>query len=84
MNLRRENNIDTAITKIEILSFFQANPHTRDTLKGFSLRLFMDYEFITEAMNELVGVGIVEKIGIGEKAIYRLKISYSTLEDYIT
>jgi hypothetical protein len=74
-------NISNAVTKIEILSFFLANPHTRDTLKGFSMRLFMDYTLISEAMEELVLVGIVEKSGQGDKSIYRLKVSYSTLEE---
>jgi hypothetical protein len=73
--------LSNAVTKIEILSFFLANPHTRDTLKGFSSRLFMDHRLIAEAMEELVLVGIVEKSGQGEKSIYRLKVSYSTLEE---
>jgi hypothetical protein len=74
-------NLSNAVTKIEILSFFLANPHTRDTLKGFSMRLFMDYRMIAEAMDELVIVGIVEKSGQDDKSIYRLKVSYSTLEE---
>ncbi|MEN6459890.1 MAG: hypothetical protein ABFC94_00775 [Syntrophomonas sp.] len=74
-------NLSNAVTKIEILSFFLANPHTRDTLKGFSMRLFMDYRLIAEAMDELVIVGIVEKSGQDDKSIYRLKVSYSTLEE---
>lgn len=74
-------NINNAVAKIEILSFFLANPHTRDTLKGFSMRLFMDYRLIAEAMEELVIAGIVEKSGHNDKSIYRLKVSYSTLEE---
>lgn len=77
-------NVNNAITKIEILSFFQANPHTRDTLKGFSIRLFIDYKLISEAMEELVNIGIVEKSGPEDKSIYRLKVSYATLDDYLT
>ena len=76
-------NIGRAIIRIEILSFFLANPHTRDTLKGFSIRLFMNYEMIAEVMEELVEVGIVEKGGYNDKSIYRLKVSYSTLEEYL-
>lgn len=78
------NDLDYAMTKIEILSFFRANPHTRDTLKGFSLRLFMDYQIVAKVMEELVELGIIEKSGHAEKSIYRLKISYSTLEDYLS
>jgi hypothetical protein len=76
-------NISHAIIKIEILSFFLANPHTRDTLKGFSIRLFMDYKLIAEAMEELIEVGIVEKVGNNDKSIYRLKVSYSILAEYM-
>jgi hypothetical protein len=85
MSLADNNNenISYAITRIEILSFFLANPHTRDTLKGFSNRLFMNCEMIANVMDELVDIGIVEKVGNNEKPIYRLKVSYSTLAEYI-
>ena len=76
-------NIGSAIIKIEILSFFLANPHMRDTLKGFSMRLFINYQLIYEAMEELIELGIVEKSGGTDKAIYRLKISYATLEEQL-
>ena len=76
-------NIDSAMIKIEILSFFLANPHTRDTLKGFSRRLFINQLLISEAMEELIDVGIVEKGGDKDKSIYRLKISYATLEEHL-
>jgi len=76
-------NLGHAIIKIEILSFFLANPHTRDTLKGFSMRLFHDCKLVAEAMDELVDVGIVEKSGHNDKSIYRLKVSYSTLEEHL-
>jgi predicted transcriptional regulator len=76
-------NIGHAIIKIEILSFFLSNPHTRDTLKGFSTRLFLDCKLIAAAMEELVEVGIVEKSGHSDKSIYRLKVSYSTLEEHL-
>jgi DNA-binding transcriptional regulator YhcF (GntR family) len=78
-----DNNIGHAISKIEILSFFLANPHTRDTIKGFSMRLFMNSEQIEKVMEELVELGIVEKNGQKGKYIYRLKLSYSTLEEYL-
>jgi len=76
-------NIDHAMTKIEILSFFLANPHTRDTLQGFSIRLFMNSGLISEVMEELIELGIVEKSGYNDKSIYRLKVSYSNLEEYM-
>lgn len=72
----------TAITKIEILSYFQDNPHTRDTLKGFSRRLCINYQLLYEVMEELIKTGIIEKNGDNDNSIYRLKISYATLEEY--
>jgi len=83
LGVYNNQNIGQAIIRIEILSFFLANPHTRDTLKGFSIRLFMNYEMIANVMEELVEVGIVEKVGNGDKSIYKLKVSYSTLAEYI-
>jgi hypothetical protein len=76
-------NLGLAIIKIQILSFFLANPHTRDTLKGFSRRLFIDHRLINAAMEELLEVGIVEKSGPKDKSIYRLKASYATLEEHL-
>ena len=76
-------NVCYAIVRIEILSFFLANPHTRDTLKGFAVRLFMDYDLVAEVMDELTEIEILEKSGIADRAIYRLKVSYSSLEDYL-
>ena len=76
-------NIDSAMIKIEVLSFFLANPHTRDTLKGFSRRLFINHQLIAEAMEELITIGIIEKSGDNDKSIYRLKISYATLEEHL-
>lgn len=76
-------NIDCAMIKIEILAFFLANPHTRDTLSGFSRRLFINHHLIDEAMEDLVSLGIVERSGNSDKSIYRLKISYSTLEEHL-
>lgn len=81
--LERNQDIDNAMIKIQILSFFLANPHTRDTARGFSTRLFMNKKLIDAAMQELVEVGIIEKAGLNDKAIYRLKVSYSTLEEYL-
>lgn len=76
-------NIDYAMIKIDILAFFLANPHTRDTLNGFSRRLFIDHHLIYKAMEELINIGIVEKSGNNDKSIYRLKISYATLEEHL-
>ncbi len=84
LGTKDNQNIQFAMAKIEILSFFQANPHTRDTLEGFSNRLFLDAELVKEIMEELVRLEILEKNGRANCAIYRLKVSYSTLAEYVS
>ncbi len=72
--------ISLAIVKIQILSYFLANPHTRDTLKGFSGRFLINHQLMLMAMEKLIEVGIIEKSGPEEESIYRLKISYATMQ----
>lgn len=79
----QDQKIGLAIIKIQILAFFQANPHARDNLNGFSRRLFIEPRLIDEAMEELIDVGIIEKGGRYDMSIYRLKVSYATLEEYL-
>jgi hypothetical protein len=81
--INNNQSIQFAMAKIEILSFFQSNPHTRDTLEGFSNRLFLDVELVKEIMDELVNLNILERYGSNGYAIYRLRISYSTLAEYV-
>ena len=38
-----------AMAKIEILSFYQNNPHTRDTAEGLAGRLFLDTASVVSA-----------------------------------
>ncbi len=77
----RNKNISCAMIRIEILSFFLANPHTRGTVKGLSSRLFMNCEMVARVMEDLIEVGIIEKGGNNEQSIYKLKVSYSTLTE---
>lgn len=74
--------VGRAVAKIEIISFFCNNPHTRDTIEGLSRRLFLDTALIAAVMEELVSIGMIHKTGNGKGAIYRLKASYATLEEY--
>jgi len=78
-----DKDIKYAIAKVEVLSFFYANPHTRDTLQGFANRLFLQDEQIASVMDELVEFDIVEKIVTSRHTIYRLKASYATISEYI-
>ncbi|NLU48869.1 MAG: hypothetical protein GXX09_00420 [Syntrophomonadaceae bacterium] len=74
--------VSRAIGKIEVLAFFQKNPHTRDTLEGLARRLFLETELVAEVVKELLEVGILTKVGQGERAIYRLKASFGSVKDY--
>ena len=71
-----------AMAKIEILAFYQKNPHTRDTAEGLADRLFLDTASVVSALKELEQVGIIARIELSETAIYRLKVSYATLDEY--
>lgn len=75
-----EEDIQLAMAKIEIVSYFNSNPHTRDTLEGFSKRLSLDIGTIKDIMDELIRLDILEKQGTN-CAVYRLKVSYSTLNE---
>lgn len=82
MNNYGKKDISYAVAKIEILSDFLTNPHTRDTLAGFSRRLGLELQLLYEVMEELIETGIVEKNGNRDNCIYRLKTSYATLDEY--
>ena len=76
-----DQDIQLAMAKIEIVSYFNANPHTRDTVEGFSKRLLLDVGTIRDIMDELIHLNILEKHGTN-CAVYRLKVSYSTLNEF--
>lgn len=61
-----------SIIRIELLTFFQANPHTRDTVDGLALRLHRPRQQVEEALHALSAIGILEKGGTESITIYRL------------
>ncbi|KAF1085033.1 hypothetical protein SPSYN_01169 [Sporotomaculum syntrophicum] len=65
--------VTLSILRIELLTFFQANPHTRDTADGLALRLHRPKHEIEIALTTLSALGIVEIGGTEKTTIYRLR-----------
>lgn len=62
-----------SVVRIDLLAFFQANPHAMDTAAGFARRLHRPLRDVAAAADALAGVGILEKIERGAHAVYRLR-----------
>lgn len=75
MSVRLNEELDQvlqSVIRIELLSFFQANPHTRDTADGLALRLHRPQYLVKMALNTLGALGILEIVGTKKVTIYRL------------
>ncbi|TYO97419.1 hypothetical protein [Desulfallas thermosapovorans] len=70
-----------SVIRIELLAFFQANPHTRDTVDGLALRLHRPRHQVESALNCLTAIGILEISGTKELSIYRLR-NGNLISDY--
>gem|GEM_PF-1187874 len=62
-----------SVIRIELLAFFQANPHTRDTVDGLALRLHRPRRQVEMALHALSALGILEVGGNMKVAVYRLR-----------
>ncbi|GBF33991.1 hypothetical protein DCCM_3102 [Desulfocucumis palustris] len=62
-----------SVIRIELLAFFQANPHTRDTADGLALRLHRPRHLVETALSTLGALGILEIGGTKKITIYRLR-----------
>lgn len=62
-----------SVIRIELLAFFQANPHTRDTVDGLALRLHRPGHQVEKALHALRALGILEVSGTRKVTIYRLR-----------
>jgi len=67
------NSVLQSVVRIELLAFFQANPHTRDTVDGLALRLHRPRRQVEMALHALGALGIVEIGGNKKVTIYRLR-----------
>lgn len=62
-----------SIIRIELLDFFQANPHTRDTVSGLATRLHRPSQQVEMAADALAALGILEMGGSRKITVYSLK-----------
>lgn len=69
----RRDLIMESVIRIDLLTFFQANPHTRDTINGLALRLHRPFHQVKEALNALSALGILEVGGSEKMPVYRLR-----------
>jgi len=69
----KNGGIKGSIIRIELLTFFQSNPHTRDTAAGLARRLHRPPEDVEAAAAMLAKIGILDKNGSGPYTVYRLR-----------
>ncbi|MGI6404962.1 MAG: hypothetical protein ACOX2E_00465 [Syntrophaceticus sp.] len=65
--------IQGSVVRIDILAFFQANPHTIDTAAGLARRLHRGSEEIEKALDPLVRIGLIQKKRYNSVHLYQLK-----------
>ncbi|HHU85906.1 MAG: hypothetical protein ACOX86_09540 [Pelotomaculaceae bacterium] len=65
--------IRQTVIRIELLAFFQANPHTRDTAWGLALRLHRPFQQVEPALQTLCALGLLEPGGTSKVTVYRLR-----------
>jgi hypothetical protein len=65
--------IQGSVVRIDILVFFQANPHTIDTADGLARRLHRSAEEIKLALEPMVRIGIIQKKKCNSVQLYQLK-----------
>ncbi|HBI26604.1 MAG TPA: hypothetical protein DDY25_02590 [Peptococcaceae bacterium] len=65
--------IQGSVVRIDILAFFQANPHTIDTAAGLARRLHRGAEEMKLALDPLVRIGIIQKKKYSNVHLYQLK-----------
>jgi len=67
------NPVLQSVVRIELLAFFQANPHTWDTVEGLALRLHRPRYRVEAAAQTLSDLGVLERSGTKNVIIYRLR-----------
>jgi hypothetical protein len=65
--------VKESVLRINILSFFQANPRAVDTAAGLARRLQRAPEEIKSALVPLVRLGIIQKKNYHSAPLYQLK-----------
>jgi len=68
-----KGDVRNSVVRIDLLSFFQANPHAIDTAAGFARRLHRPLKDVAAAADALARIGILVKIERGSHTIYHLR-----------
>lgn len=69
----RHGIVRDSIVRIEVLTFFQANPHTIDTASGIARRLHRPLEEVAEGLETLARIGILERSENSRFSVFRLR-----------
>lgn len=70
---QQTDQIQESIIRIDLLAFFQANPHTVDTANGLARRLHRLPDQIESALDYLTRVGVLHRADYGTLYLYSLK-----------
>lgn len=72
-----------SLVKVEVLSFFAANPDALDSVGGIALRLGYMEGLLIEPLEQLADAGVLRRAGTGPTIVYRLG-SGPVVRDVIT
>lgn len=73
MSQQQTNQVQESIVRIDLLTFFQANPHTVDTVEGLARRLHRLPAEIRPALDFLSRIGVLQRANYGSLHLYCLK-----------
>ncbi len=69
----QDTTIQGSVVRIEVLTFFQANPHTIDSGPGLARRIHRPTEDVEAALDFFTRIGILEKNIYGSMPLYQLR-----------
>ena len=72
MSQQQTNQVQESIVRIDLLTFFQANPHTVDTVEGLARRLHRLPAEIRPALDFLSRIGVLQKANYGRLDLFWL------------
>ncbi|MDR9756470.1 MAG: hypothetical protein RJR35_06965 [Thermoanaerobacterales bacterium] len=69
---QQTNQVQESMVRIDLLAFFQANPHTVDTVDGLARRLHRLPDEIRPALDFLSRIGVLQKANYGRLDLFWL------------
>ncbi len=69
---QQTNQVQESMVCIDLLAFFQANPHTVDTVDGLARRLHRLPDEIRPALDFLSRIGVLQKANYGRLDLFWL------------